>query len=476
MSDILLIYPNMPEEEGSYGQEMMPLGLTWLAAYLEQQGYRVRILDLQVEQANIRQVIAEDCPKVVGIGGTTESRFESIRIAREVKLASPSIRTVYGGPHATFVAEDVLSHIPEFDFVVIGEGEQTTLELMRVLEGGNSADFARIRGLAFRDGKSIVITPPRDRIANLDSLPLPARHLLKMDRYHLAMDFLGIKGEQVITTRGCPVNCTFCSASALWGKRYTMRSAEGVVAEIRQVVEQYGARGIKFFDSTLTLNRSHIDNLCLAMLKSGLNSLPWECEIRVDTVDYALLKSMRDAGCYYVDMGMESASERVLRSIGKRITVSQVKQVISWAEELGLRTKLFMTWGHPNETIEDMKETLAFANKWRTRVTNLSGPRPIRIYPGTAVERFAREIGCLPPDFSWSMPYYNEEGKEFHISPYVPPLIQKRLGYAELRQMKLKNYVGKQASLSNILKKCARIRSFDDMRRHWNTLQTYLGR
>jgi hypothetical protein len=289
------------------------------------------------------------------------------------------------------------------------------------------------------------------------------------------MDFLGIKGEQIITTRGCPINCTFCSASALWGKRYTMRSPGNVVAEIRQVVEKYGAQGIKFFDSTLTLNRSHILALCEALVKEGLNHLPWECEIRVDTVDKELLRTMRDAGCYYIDMGMESASERVLKSIGKKITVAQVEEVLGWAAELGLRTKLFMTWGHPNETFEDMVQTLAFAKKWRGKVTDLSGPRPIRIYPGTAVEHFARQTGCLPPGFSWSAPYYNEEGKEFHISPFVPPLIQKQLGYAELRRMKLKNYVDKQWTLANILKKGTGIRSLRDLRRLWKTARTYLG-
>lgn len=441
MTDVIYVYSNLSEGAVSYGQQMLPLGLAWIASYLEKFGYSARIIDLNVEDVDVRSLIVKERPLVVGISGTTESRFESFRIARIVKEVDPAIWTVYGGPHASFTARDVLVNIPAIDVVAIGEGERTMLELVRTVECKHP-DFSGVLGIAYRRDDKIYQTPLRPRILDLDVLPLPARHLLDMERYDLRMSFLDTKGDQIITARGCPFSCSFCSASALWGKSYTMRSSENVIGEIKSVADRYGVKGLKFFDSTFTVNKMHVLSICQGFEREGLNRMPWECEIRADTVDRQLLAAMRNAGCYYIKIGLESASERVLKRINKRITVDHVERTLNLANELGLRTFVFFTWGHPGETVEDMNKTLELSRKWRGRISAIGGPTPVKIYPGTAVEKYAKKIGCLPKGFSWSKQFCCETNKEFGISPNVPMLTQKGLGYTEFRKMAEKRLRG----------------------------------
>lgn len=476
MVDVVYFYPRIPGRVGSYPQEMEPIGLAYLAAFLEAHGYSGRIVDLNVEDVDVRTVIEKENPLATGISGTTPSRFESFRIAREVKEANPLVKTVYGGPHASFTTQDILAHIPEVDVVVIGEGEQTLLELVQAFKEGNS-DLSDVLGIAYRrkDGQ-IYQTPPRPRIVDLDELPFPARHLVQMDKYRLRMEFLdeNIRGAQIITSRGCPYSCSFCSASVLWSRSYRKRSAENVISEIKLLVDRYNAQGLKFFDSTFTIDRSHVLAICAGLQREGLSSIPWECEIRADTVDRELLRSMKEAGCYYIDVGLESASSRILKGIDKRITVDQVAKVLEWAYDLGLYTKVFITFGHPGETVNDVKKTLAFTNEWQDKITKME-PNPIIIYPGTGVEQYAQQQGYLPEGFSWSEPHYEETNKTLTVSPYDVVLYQDQLGYSEL--LRIHNYQRIQKYATNpvnIVKKLMEISSMEDIRSYWNSIRDYL--
>jgi anaerobic magnesium-protoporphyrin IX monomethyl ester cyclase len=408
---------------------------------------------------------------LVGLGGTAESRFEVFRIAREIKAENPSIKVAFGGPQATFTAEDTLTNIPAIDAVVRGEGEETLLEVVTMCSDGLSLEG--IPGVSFRQEGKVIHNPPRERIKNLDDLPLPARHLLPMDRYNLNMDFLNVPGETIMTSRGCPYNCSFCSASAMWERMYTKRSAQSVVSEIQHVTDQYGAEGIKFFDSTFTVDRRHVEGICDALRSEKLSHIPWECEVRADTVDKDLLENMKDAGCYLIDLGLESASNRVLEKINKKITVTQAEEVLEYCLDLGIRVRLFLTWGHPGETLEDLEKTLGFVEKWRRRIPELGDPHPIRVYPGTGVESFAHDKGYLPEDFSWAKPCSwkdNEKVDQPSHIPVLPILIeQKEPGYT-LRSRVTKSIVS-QYSFSYVLRKVSAIRSFSDLIGYVRTLR-----
>jgi len=431
MAEILLLHPR---EEGRIFGGMPPLGLAWIASYLETRGYPVELVDLQVDKRSVEDVIRQTKPKILGIAGTSHTRYESFECARIAKKIDNKIFTIYGGSHATFTPEDTLKHIPEIDAVVMGEGEETMQEVTEAVLR-NSPDLSSIKGLSYRNGGEIVVNPPRPRIQNLDGLPFPARHLMNIKEYDLKMDFLNIPAASVMSSRGCPVNCSYCSASAMFGRSLTLRSASNICDEIETLIKDYKMEGIKFFDSTLTLKKSHINELCDEIIRRGLK-FPWECEIRVNTVNKDILKKMKDAGCYYVDFGVESASPRVLKDMHKAITIEQVINVFKWTKELGIYTKVFFTFGHIKETLEDAIITMNFIDKYRDFISSQGGGVGIKIYPGTLVEKYAYEIGRLDEHFSWTTPYYDEQAEFFGGAPHVPLLIQPQMGYEELRQLR----------------------------------------
>jgi radical SAM superfamily enzyme YgiQ (UPF0313 family) len=455
---------------------MVPLGLTWIASVLEEHGRSVRIVDANIEDIDIQKTIEEHRPVIAGIGGTTVVRFDSFKIARLIKEVDPSLLVVYGGPHATFTAEDTLHHIQHIDIVVRGEGEYTMLELVnRVLA---KRDYDDILGISYRRNGRICHNSPRPRIKDLDSLPMPARHLLDMNEYRMDMPFLeNITAFSVMSSRGCPIGCVFCSASALWGPKYTRRSPQKVLDEIQLLADQYGISGIKFFDSTLTLDKGHILGICDEFLRRQLNMF-WECEVRADTVSYDLLSRMREAGCYYIDLGVESGSPRILKTIHKGITLEQMESAITSAYSLGMHIKCFFMTGLPGETLEDAMMTIEFMKKHWEKISPMPLIAPTSIYPGTPVEIFARERGYLPDKFSWSEPFesypqFQEQGV-FAPAP-VPILIQPQFGYDELGKVlfevdKMNGYL----SLPKIIKKVLTIRSVNDVRRIWRYGKKFL--
>lgn len=465
MVDVLCVNPLEKAKAFSFGG-MIPLGLAWISAVLEENGVEVEICDLEVEKVDFKEVIERIKPKIVCIGGTTHSRFESFRLAKVCKEIDSSILTVYGGVHATFTSEDSLSHIKDIDIIVRGEGELTVLELAK-WRLKNQRTLEDILGISYRKNGQILHNPQRPRIQNLDSLPFPARHLCKMNLYDLKLDFLDVSAGSIMTARGCPINCSFCSASSMWGKNYTNCSAVKIVNEIELLLSKYEMKGIKFFDSTLTLNRPHIESICDEILKRGLQ-FPWECEVRVGTVDKELLLRMKKAGCYYIDLGIESASDKVLKLMHKNINLNKAEELINLAYELGIRTKVFFLFGHIGETMEDALMTSKFIDKHRNKIATLSSRVGVIIYPGTAVEQYARENGYLPKNFSWAEPYLNDKELEFlSAPPDIPVLIQPQLGLSELKKLRRKELKGRFSNLKIIWAKIKKIRNKNELKRFW---------
>ncbi len=432
MVDILIINPC--EEGRAVFDPMPPNGLGLITSYLLSNDYDTKLVDRQVERTPITEIIATFKPKIIGIGGTTHTRFESFNIARTAKEIDKNILVVYGGCHATFTAQDTLANIPEIDVVVRGEGEQTFSEIAEKTLRQN-ASIEEIEGTSLRLKGSITHNHERQRNQKLDSLPFPVYHLMKMEKYRSKLDFLDVEGAQVVSSRGCPIGCSFCSASAMFGKIVTLRSANSVVNEIELLLNKYHYKGAKFFDSTLTLRKSHITSICDEIIKRGLK-FPWECEIRVDTVDKDILKRMKEAGCYYVDFGVESGSEEVLKKMNKKITLEQVINVLDWTKELKIRTKVFFTFGHIEETVEDSMKTIAFIDKYKKYMSRIALGIGICIYPGTFVETYARETGCLADDFSWTKPFYEKRQEQIFRDPRVPILTQSQMDFEELNQIK----------------------------------------
>ncbi len=436
--EVLAVYPQEPEL--AVFEKMPPLGMLWIAGELRKEGYQVAFYDQQIEPAPADEVIRAAAPDMVLIGGTTHSRFASFEAARRARAVRPEALVVYGGPHASFTAQDTLSHVPEIDIIVHGEGEETTLELAGWWLRGQkrSADLRRVRGISYREEDRVVRTPARPPIEDLDALGPPARDLVPMDRYRMQMDYLNRRGTSIMTARGCPIMCSFCSASAMFGRTYRARRPALVLDEIEQLLATTDAEGIKIFDSTFTLSRPHVEAFCSEIHRREL-SFPWECEIRVGSVDKALLATMQAAGCYYVDIGVESGSQRVLdECVRKGIRLEQARDTLRWTRELGLLTKVFFTSGHPGETYAEGLATRNFIWRNRSSIRLQAYQAGIKIYPGTYVADYAEQHGLMPPGFRWSRPYINEDNRALFRQPdNVPLLLQPQLTLRELRRLRL---------------------------------------
>jgi anaerobic magnesium-protoporphyrin IX monomethyl ester cyclase len=433
MSEVLLFHP---AEQGITFGGMPPLGMAWITSYLQSKGVSATLVDLQISDISVKTLLQIHKPKIVGIGGTSHTRFESFAIARQVKEYDPAIWVVYGGSHASFTAADTLEHILDIDIVVRGEGEFTMHQVVSQVLKRNS-DFTDILGISYRKKEKIVHNSEVKRIDDLDILPFPYRDPDAIQHYNLFLDILHVPAASVISSRGCPVNCSFCSASAMFGTQLTFRSAKNVIDEIEQLLKERQYQGIKFFDSTLTLKKNHIEALCAEIQSRGLK-FPWECEIRVNGMSFDLMRTMRNAGCYYVDFGVESASPSVLKEMHKGITLEQVENVFRWTKDLDMFTKVFFTFGHIGETVEDARTTVQFMEKNAKYITVAATGIGVRIYPGTEVESAGKEKGLLRKDFSWSLPFIDQNIESLGNDPLVPILIQPQFGWSEFRKIEFR--------------------------------------
>jgi radical SAM superfamily enzyme YgiQ (UPF0313 family) len=456
MPDVLLVHAEERQTQGFVGA-MAPLGLAWLAGSLETAGVGVEILDRQVDPRSFTEVFRTARPAILGISSTTASRFQAFHYAAEAKRLAPETLVVLGGSHATCTAPDTLTHIPQIDAVVVGEGEATFLAVAeRFLTGGR--DLSGIPGLWHRHEDEILAGPPRPRERNLDSLGFPARHLLPNSLYRLENEFLGGSAFHIMASRGCPYACTFCSAARIWGHRVTFRTPRHVVDEMEQLRDRFGAEGFRFMDALVTLRRDFVLALCREILDRRLK-LPWECEVRVDTIDEEILRRMREAGCYYLDFGAESASPRVLARMKKKITPEQISAALVLAHRLGFKTKVFFTFGHIEESLADARKTLGFIRQNARYISRLGGGIGINIFPGTEVEEFARACGALPPGFSWAAPFHKARNSFFATPPSVPILIQPGFGWREMYLVRCQQLLQKARDSQVLL---ARLRRFGD--------------
>ncbi len=465
---VLLVTP--PLGRSQVGKvPMPPLGLAMLAAVLLEDGHHVEILDCiahGIDYPQLERRLAERKPDIVGVTGTTWTRYEQFRTARASKRALPDVPVVLGGPHVTFTARQMLERIPEVDFVVKGEGEVAFRQLVASL--GDPAAIDAVPQLACRRGRDVVETSEAAFIDDLDALPEPARHLLDIPAYRQTL--FGRKATTVMTSRGCPVFCSFCSTSVMWGPRHRRRSPVKVADEIEGLMGRYGLGAIWFFDDTLTLNRNHIIGILDEIERRRLE-FAWYCEIRANTVTRDLLKRMRALGCRYVSFGVESASPRIMKSIHKGITLPQVRNVLDWCSELDIYTKVFFILGLPEETFDDGMETVKFIREVRPKIGDVALAAGCSIMPGTEVERYAKTRGLMAPDFDWTAEVYYPENRMNNRPISVPTLFQPQLSLTDLNRLKFEYYGTGAVNWRNLKARLSAIRSPADL---WNLVR--LGR
>jgi len=366
-----------------------PISLAYVAAVLEK-AHEVCIIDAPTEGwRNLEEIdgtkyrvglsneeiaarIKQWSPDVVGIeipfSGWAKTAFG---VALATKSFNKKTVTVLSGQHPTARPEACLSN-PNVDFVVIGEQENTIFELVGALEQGRQ-DLKKINGIAFIKNGKPVITPSRPVIENLDSLPFPARHLLPMEEYYVAVKENPLRGvirkpwTIVITSRGCPHKCVFCSNCLVWGKKWRGRSPENVVDELEQVVKTYQVKQIDFADDNMTLDKKRMESICDLIVKRGLR-IEWFTPngIRADTLDEKLLTKMKKAGCKKIRIAPESGVQRVVdQIIKKNLDLKSVEQAVILCKKVGIKVGCFFVIGLIGETKADIEETIRFAYKLR---------------------------------------------------------------------------------------------------------------
>jgi len=368
MKRIILINPPYLTVPGKYEEKVkyyqMPLGISYLASYLRsyEKDIEIKLLDANALGLKIDEIVDEVekfNPDIVGITATTLTSSITREILKRVKEKNSKILKCVGGPHPTALPFDML---PDADICVLGEGERTITEILRYLDGDFSIE--KINGISYIDGGGKKITSPREYINNLDKIPFPSHSLLPLSRYHYAVPYKSKKRgyATIITSRGCPYNCSFCQVRNIWGKGVRYRSIENVLEEIENVVNHHGINFIYFIDDILTLKRKRIMGICEEIIKRKLK-FRWACLVRADRVDLPLLKIMKKSGCVDISVGVESGNQEVLDRIGKRTSIGQLKKVFKMFGKAGLRSRGFFMIGNSGETKETVEDTINLAKE-----------------------------------------------------------------------------------------------------------------
>ena len=390
MKRVLLINPFYPITE----TPSPPLGLAYLAGSLESAGVAVRLLDGVVgplTNGHLARELTAFAPQWVGVTAVTMTVNRALDIVRQVKTLDPGVRTVMGGPHASFTAEATLQETPELDVIVRGEGEET-LTALAATDGACEA-WSKIAGLSYRRGTTIHHTAAAPVPPDIDHLPLPARHLIPLGRYRT----LGMP-VSLTTSRGCPYKCIFCVGRKMVGARVRYREPPAVVEEMARLAG-LGFTQINLADDLFTVNRRHCLAVCDAIIARGIN-LRWSAFARVDTVSPEILARMREAGCQAVSFGIESGSPEILKTIKKGFVLDQAESAVKMCRDAGIAPHASFILGLPGETPETLAQTLAFGERLEQEGL-CYGFHLLAPFPGTAVYDRAADYGLEILSANW---------------------------------------------------------------------------
>jgi anaerobic magnesium-protoporphyrin IX monomethyl ester cyclase len=351
---------------------IFPVGLGYLAAYLEHNGIHCQIIDGKLGEFSLDQIIkkvAVKKPLIVGLSAMTPDIMPASKIAQHIKEEMPGTFVVLGGAHAIAMPGETLKEFPEIDFVVTGEGEETFVELVHSISGARN--YHEIRGLGFREGEEIIINPPRDYIRNLDKLPFPAWDKFNSDN----------RTYFIQSARGCPYRCSFCMRSS--GEIVRNRTPENVVEEIEWLVKNHNPKDIIFIDETFTLKKKRVLQLTDLIMKKGLHKkIGWVAQTRVDKGNPEVFARMKAAGCKRIEFGVESGNQEILNRVDKGIKLKQAEETLRMAKNIGFQTACTFILGHPYETEKTIQDTIDFAVKLNPDSLSFGIMSP---YPGTKI-------------------------------------------------------------------------------------------
>jgi anaerobic magnesium-protoporphyrin IX monomethyl ester cyclase len=430
---VMLIIPPRNILKSSVKRCCTPIGMAYIAAVLEQNDIAVKILDSYAEgydqekdigndyvrvgldDMQIKNKISEFCPDYVGVtcGFTSEigNTFSICKLAKEV---NQNIQVVVGGLHPSNYPQQTMDDCKEIDYLILGEGEYRMLKLVQ----GN----CKFDGLAI--AKTNMIIPATSRIENLDELPFPARHLLDMEIYlkinkHISPYPKRQRTEQILTSRGCPGQCIFCTSSNFWGHAFRKRSPENVLKEMQLLIEKYGVQEFQFTDDSMTLDRERAIKI-FEMMKPLNVSFCMANGVYVNTLTPELIKVMKEAGCYQITFSVESGSRNSLRLMKKNVAIESVKSLVKYAKKLGISCHSTFVLGIPGETISDIKTSFRYASDCDFDSASFFIVSPL---PGSELYDL-----CLSRKYLTDMSFEKLDFKSTKINnPDLPPAMLERL-------------------------------------------------
>lgn len=385
----------------SYSSTLPPLGLLYIAAVLEQAGFAPRVFDIYPYDDRDFADLADYRPDAVAMTVLTDYWVRAVELSAFIKSRLPQSVFIAGGVHVTALPQESLASLGAA-IGVIGEGELTMRELCEHIAAGKG--WQEVAGIIFRDSAgNFVTTLPRPHIENLDSIPFPSRHLLNFEQYLVPPGIIRghwtERSTTVMTSRGCPFSCIWCGSQCTFGRKVRNRSVENVVDEIEHLVSEYAIDTVWFVDDTFTLNKKRVLEFCRLMTERGIR-ITWGCQAHVKTADEEMFRAMKKVGLVQLDFGVESGSNRVLKSLKKDSTDDLIRRAFTIARKAGIRTTATFMFGSPGETAEDVEETMRLAQEIRPDFVSSFFITP---YPGT-------ELMDMAEANSWEMSKREESG------------------------------------------------------------------
>lgn len=392
---ILLINPPLTGESTwgdfkSVGPLNPPLGLCYIASVLRDNNIETKIIDAYVLQLTIEQIIKEIKEyqaDIIGITSVSTLFEDSKKLAKAIKKEF-KLPIIIGGPHVTIFPHQAMEN-GVFDVGVIGEGEETIIELVSHFEKG--LPLGKIKGIVFKDKNEICISEKRPPIIDLDKLSMPAIDLLPtLDHYYpQAFTYKKRPVGYILTSRGCPFSCIYCIR--IMGKRFRTHTPERIIAEIKRLINDFGVKEIHFTDDCFAVDKNRIDKLCDLIVENKLK-FRWKCITHANSLTYDLLKKMKQTGCWYIGVGVETGDQKMMNFIKKKLNLEHLKKVLGWAESLNIAVKGFFILGFPTETPSSINATIEFSKKNPFFAVSYN---IAYLNPGSEMDRIAEDYGCV---------------------------------------------------------------------------------
>lgn len=463
---ILLVRPITPRK--MVLNVIPPIGLGYLATALRKAGFpKIKILDCvkgEINYNDFAEKIREFSPDVVGLQIFSHDLPSLIESARIIKTYNSKTVIIVGGPHPSGFPKQILKDFPAVDFAFKGESEIGFPLLIRHLKENTS--YKQIPGLIWRDSKHQIIVNSQIFPENLDDLGIPAWDLLRPDEYPDAPQGIFFKNlpiAPIMVTRGCPYQCTFCAGHTITGRKIRVRSVGHVLSEIKLLYEKYGVREIHILDDNFTFDCEYVKKFCSELLQMDFR-ISWCCPngIRLDSLDKEVLKLMKASGCYYVSVGIESGSDRILALMKKGLTREKIIKQIDLIKSTGMDVNGFFILGYPGETKKEMESTIKFSQQLGLKRAAFYNFLPL---PGTEIYNFLHKKGEISSEKA-------DWGSLFQADvPYSPKSVSKK----ELKNLQKKAYCRfyfRPATFFSLMKE---IKTFNQLKYLARRTLVYLG-